>query len=849
MNMKKWTLFSAVALLGLGGCNGSAPSTNDAGPDSGCDVGTLHCACRTDGCDMGLICVDEACVPATTCATLGCSEGQRCEPAGGSLACVSSCEPGYRWNATTSRCAAIVGASCDPGSAYSIALACASMQRTCVEDGTSARCGDCVTGAEPIGTSCGSPGSCGDLGCGEWNRTCATYEGLAYCAACVEEYLEVDSVCVDASCAPCVEQHRRCDTSGASPICAECLPGFALDEGVCVPVLSCEELGCDAQHRPCVESTVPRCDDACLPGYIWEAASESCRAAIKCADLSCDVAGGQMCIEATSEADAECVSGCPSGSGWDPFAETCRTCSGGVPASGTCGVTGETGRVVVTAPSDGSTCQCETQPNYYVAQSSIRAVACDGDGDGWIAKPAFTLLDGTNEYLKLNARCDLRWVDEIVLRDEGGEEVLVPLDGPLPLYESSRNDGAPGAGDIPSLGAVPLPAEAVNSLTKACISASTATGDVNHNGYADVGEGAHVSLADPVERVYARFSYFLELHDSWFESKGAGPGRLVIRERPRLQAEASPFAVPLVMSAESSPHYRSCRRHPDTHYSEGSLSLAGGDFYDAPFAAPFTGMLHHSQFKCVQINSEGTYINSEGTYDSQGYSALLDPQRLFKRANDGALAWRRDGMVELFPAVVNSCIYDDMASPSPGASSKNPSLASISCETLADTPGEGEVQWVVVDYLQASADPDGEGPPYVRGCINECEELGVAECPNYPDAWPMPAPGVRNENGFVCDNSVDDQFGRIQCGCGHHYAYAEGGATMCQRGCAKAMWEEGNFTVHNREGFWMCGQTTLSTGETLSSQSGLTLRGYVPSSAIGGTTLGTPGAGYSIRAR
>ena len=126
-----------------------------------------------------------------------------------------------------------------------------------------------------------------------------------------------------------------------------------------------------------------------------------------------------MCIEATETADAYCQpdgAGCPS-----------------------CGDVGE-----VQGPGirlQGGACICQTQPGYYYSVSgSIGPKPCDADNDGWVRDSARFALQHSDPVLKANARCDLRTVQAFVLHNDIGQERVVPLQVPVPLFETVRND-------------------------------------------------------------------------------------------------------------------------------------------------------------------------------------------------------------------------------------------------------------------------------------------------------------------------------------------------------------------------------------------------------------------------
>jgi len=530
-------------------------------------------------------------------------------------------------------------------------------------------------------------------------------------------------------------------------------------------------------------------------------------------------------------------------------------------ASFECNAAGETGKVV---RSETIGCFCETDDDWFVGVEGKTTVRCDADGDGWVNDSAQPSIDGDDPVLKENARCDrlLRTITTVVLEDEAGNEHPVPLADvaglveDLPLYESARNDGAPASMAPDPYGGSELPPEVLNSLTKACVAR---TQDYNDNGISDVNEWYAVPLGSRATRnarleeyytAYARFSYFFELYDGWFES----PGSYRIKERKRADdgmaiADGSGIALQYPTGADE--HWRTCERHVDADFTGSPKSRAGGDFTDP--ASGWPGMTHHSQFKCVEVLSAQEYGN--GTT----YTADDDPEVVYKHADPPSLARRiansstagmlngcPDGRVptgaEAFTWTPNSCQYTGSSRNEdvPDGDVANPAHPLFTCNAtdLADLQPPG-VRLVAVGYMGAACNVSDQvtamSDDYVRGCINECAEYGVSSCPNFdPDA---PADSGR----YTCDDESSARFGLLQCGCGRSYGGAD-----CEIGCPgdHALTSD-DFSIETRSGYWMCGGVVASSGEM--SGSSYTLRGYVPIAPADGTVL--QGGSYRLEAR
>lgn len=840
----------AVLLTILGGCGGPG-GDDDAGVDGGadmsaCTAGQDGCACDATGmCATGLVCRDSVCAAATTCMEAGCLPGQTCTAAtDGLLVCMAgSCEPGFAW--TGSACQADASATCM--GANSIEAACAALGRSCVAGGVGATCGNCLDGSQPFGSSCDGTGDCGALGCTAAHRACVSGP-TPMCGACLTGYVDVAGTCTPSACADCATRNRTCDTSGPVAQCGGCLPGYALDGlNECAAVVTCESLGCAAQNRTCSMFPVVACADACVDGFVWDAGSSSCRVPVVCADLSCQPT--EMCVEATGTRDAFCSVSCAPGSALDTVDDVCRSCGSGITDSSACSNTaGETGRVLTDRGSDGGNCFCEPRAGYF-ADESGDAELCDEDGDGWVTFNALSRLSSPEPRVSENMGCSLRLVNEVILRNDAGGMLSVPLASELPLYEPAVLD-TDTSGLAYGTGAF-SPAQ-LNSLTKAC-----GLFDYNQNAVNDASEHAGStpsvgagSAADTIFARYMPFVYFVELHEGWFEEgTGIGDGRYVIRERSRSGrlnlVDASP-------AAGVSEYWRECGRHVDRLYETAALpqyratTALGGDFASRGEGTDWSGvpgMLHHSQFRCVTVSD--TYVPMAMTAQTHPTTVAAVP------GGGNGVQWNDNGVTQRLGSV-ESCGVTGSYSPS-GVDATNPDQPTFQC-AAAGSPQNAEVYWAFVEYQHSGA--MGVAQQYRRGCRNECDEDGVAACPTYTGPPPSMA-GVEywNYRGFVCDHDAPSDYGRIECGCGDNYS---GIQTGCAMGCSddETFFTDG-LTALNRDDsasprHWMCLVPTLSAGTTpVSGGTGYAVfRGAVPFTA-GQTTDGSTltGGGYVLRSR
>lgn len=863
-----WSLLATVFSLVIAACGSPAPKHSadgggaDGAQDAGC-IGDLGCSCSsTSPCHAGLVCdsTQSMCRKAQTCAEAGCQAHQTCTGSQGSgYACTSgSCEPGFSWDASSSSCKPVAGASCQAGSAGSIVVDCSALHRSCVTDAGLAQCGSCSPGYVANGSSCVPATSCAEAGCDAVHRSCTNVPSGVTCGACTSGYAEVSGTCVSAAaCSDCQAQHRTCSGTGGS-VCGGCANGYVLDgSGACVAATSCASLSCTGPNASCSSSPSPHC--TCSSGYAWDDTMSGCRAILTCTNAPCST---PVCVEGANGADRTCLSACPTGQGWDPIQQTCHMCNGGFSPVCGAGNPGETG-LVLSRGADGAQCDCQTNVGYYVGNSSNTARDCDSDDDGWVTDAAYGALHSANDIVRTNARCAVRRVTSFTLRNDiergqPSESRAVAVGGVtgVELFESERNDGAPGTSP-PVYGTAPtdaafLPSQ-LNSLTKACVAAS---GDFNHNNVSDVAESQQsapsvgAGLAT-LYTVYTQFGYFLELHEGWFVSAQADDpgtpqdeslvGTYVIAERPR---SAGNFrGVPVTWPVPAQMYWRSCERWTDTLYSTGGENgnvdtRVGGDFTTPAINTPaWRGMDHHSQFKCVLVTTQASYTSNREDSPNVVY-AHTSGTGLYRRwkisGQEEALTWRPvacsyDGSstYDVVTGMVGSTTAGDAASP----------LLTCSAPTFTNASElDGRVLWAVTGYdgYLASQGPPPLAGTYQHGCINECGELTETACPGY---------SVEHAAGFDCDLGAVSDFGQIRCGCLPNYA----GGAECDVSCANDQLHlpPGGIDVFTRAGPWMCADVALSmpASESWSSSgTNTTFFGEVPSTIFDGASL-TAGSG------
>lgn len=787
--------------------------------DAPCPPGAVDCPCDGGACDEGLICVDESCIE------------------------ISSCPPG------AADCPCDGGACDDP-------LVCINdLCRDCPPDEVGCPCHDgacdggliCDTGA------CRAPGACADAGCGPQQLCEAPAGGDAECLeACVEGFAwdPVEGRCVERtpSCDPgalgsvagrCAEAHRICVPDEGGAACGACLAGFVEQDERCVrdAQATCDGAGgigaaCAADNRACVGGAEGAICGDCLEGFVIGAGGE-CQplAAFEACDAASDCPEGTVCSARAPAEDARCLPPiCAPEQALDLRLGVCTDRCG-------CEGPGLTGRPWPVTDWNGD-CVCETEPGFFFNTSigSRQAEPCDGDGDGWTRRSAFVHVESPDEAIRLNARCEVRTIDQVVLVNERGQSLPLSMrtlsNGAVefePLYETDESDDEAEALERQSApyGSRKLHAAELNPMTKACV---TALDDLNDNGISDLREHQRATPGRRWMSTFVAAGYFVELYTGRYEGPAAGDlhGRYVITERSRCDEGA--FA--LNYGPDEGPYGRECMRRRDRGYD--AAEPVGYDFQrwscpegdgacpvSAPPVAqlsvdavvphglcdsdpaedpvPWRGMGHANQFKCVEIVS-----------DLQTPVADFQrPRRLIKQAagSDARLTLNTCGLARC-PEGAPGC--DE------GGVELNPREPRLSCESdvtvVVDDPEAlvGQVGWVALgfeDYEQPDA--------YAGGCINEQVEWPTL-CPGFDPEIPSATIGQGNPGNF----------GKIICGCGLNY-----GGPGCDQGCPDAELHVGGDGAAadgcvngyclaspdesglegGRSGVWLCGDFSATT--------------------------------------
>ncbi|HET9932060.1 MAG TPA: hypothetical protein VFQ35_15260, partial [Polyangiaceae bacterium] len=428
------------------------------------------------------------------------------------------------------------------------------------------------------------------------------------------------------------------------------------------------------------------------------------------------------------------------GAGPEPVCEdgSAALPSGACVPCGPCVGLGLTGSVHPRTTQTGQ-CVCQTTEGFFL-DGALSSQPCDADNDGWTRISAKAALESADQALRTNARCTLRSAQEIKLVNEAGQSLSLYFDatgknvtatsggGALPLYESVANDGGTRAGQpaLPLYGAGAsarslAPAE-LNSFTKACVNS---TADHNGNGLADVAEWAQLpapaASTDPLSEylpLYTRFSYFTELHTAAFSAPQSRPGGVAgtytITERKRTGASSDVLVNVVGDPSGGSTYWRSCQRKRDAGYVEGSPAVTYDFASVGSSSASWSGMNHHSQFKCVVGVTSQVYAG----FKTEAEHAAALQQQTFDSLS--ARKW-----------YANDCRATDSVLPS-GADTTNPATPKLDCSP-ASALNAGDARWVAVSY---SAVHGSTSYKYQRGCIDECVDVvqSIPLCQQCDDA-------------------------------------------------------------------------------------------------------------------
>lgn len=561
----------------------------------------------------------------------------------------------------------------------------------------------------------------------------------------------------------CETEHRGCvmvDETSAS--CDNCIKGYVEVNGICELKKTCDMLICEDDHKECLETPNGHCGDCftgfiknivtgecgCPGGMIYNLATDNCKDIVACAALSCGA--DEFCIDPTDTTDAIC-SRCEKGQAYDKHNKKCVTCP-------LCVGQGETGRIYPFTSLQGH-CVCETIQGYFHSSSApVGTRKCDADGDGWITKEAEESINAIEDSAeKINARCNLRYIDRIILQNDLFERKYIRIaDIPgitltkIPLYEPKNRDvqtyliddssfGGTTTNYAPKYGetGVLFSTSELNPLTKACASTdeNSHLSDYNANGIYDVDETGFKTQGgpSPSRMVFTMFSYFLELHNSWYEKNEYSKyGSYVIAEKSRSEFAEKGFSVPLEYGNDKKDKYwRKCLRFQDSDYSDDPATKPYGldfaNYSDSKKCNPgaddsWCGMHHHSQFKCMMI------LEKSGTYspDLPHHVKLGDLDSRY---------------------MINKCNSTEESYKSVADVVKNPSDRKIICEKSAPS-GNSKLAWISVDYETVS---DYDNYDYVNGCISECGKR--AELPQ----------NMNCDGDASCRDDINDGFGKIYC--------------------------------------------------------------------------------------
>jgi hypothetical protein len=635
--------------------------------------------------------------------------------------------------------------------------------------------------------------------------------------------------------------------------------GLACTDNVCRAGPTCQQLRSDGEcfaHQACVEMpgvggacVVDVCEDgwlfdkatggcvacpSCVTGKSCVASTagigDECAAAYRTCAESSGVAACGACVDGANLVDGKCVptircgdSVCTDGQYCDRIAKTCQPlpCASGsaksagpngqcAPCSTSCTGTGLTGRYwpfrTIT-----DKCVCETYEGFYLEASALKAGQCDADDDGWVRLEADDSSIREDNALLQNARCDIRRVDRVVLRDEYGIEL--PLDScraegfvqaggacaerfPLRLLESGRNDqpGSVSTAQTPVYGhegrGRNLSGPELNGLTKACVSD---LGDFDADGVEDLNQTQPLKIVEAMsdsERLRA-FSYFVELYRSQYVAPSARPyGDLVISERSRCTDfplhYSADDAIGVVGANNGDPSYwRSCSRFRDPAY-DAMVDKPGYDFAqfscasgtgscEALLPGPASPTLNYAS-----VNPASTLLRDVGLCGLQGQLPKDAQFRGFghhsqfrcmkvtetpRGPNEATRASFDNGRYVFNSCDARHCNADDadcaQARVTDGGYTLDPYV-----DCTPQVPAPNAVGFAALRYQPygpKSVSPDYATDRYQGGCVNEDTQWGSKLCP-------APEFSVFRRT---------DSYGRYSCyGSGSLWLWAPDGSSM-----------------------------------------------------------------------
>ncbi len=760
-----------------------------------CRRGEASCVCRSNGtCNPGLRCASDRCetCPAQSqgCA---CGAGDTC---GQGLTCTNgTCTPATCTAGTSSCPCRASDPKCDSTLYCDVMSVC----QTCMPDVAGCPCG--------AGNACG-----GGLTCDVPTSRCrapVTCASLVMSGACKLNQLCTQSAGADAVCVPnTCEANFKWDTRTST--CVACLSANCADEPTCTSDGGVAAM-CALEFRECVSSGSPPITfcDACLPGYALNSTNMRCEPLASCGMATCNAT--EYCDP--NNGSPRCLpSPCPRGQALK--GSTCDACNL------TCTALGETGQVWPFATASNQ-CICATLQGWFRPSGGVGdPKRCDEDNDGWVKEDADSALD---PQLRANARCSIRKVDTVALRDELGIDLRVrscdveglvaaasnPGCAPLPLrlLETEQNDvpglaneltRAPayrfadagvGAGNL-------LAANALNSLTKACVAL---TGDFNNNGLDDIAEvpanfptimPARAADRDRLEE----FAYFVELYTSFYvaPADGGSLGTLVIQENPRCRSGSSadfPLQYPYSDGgwlALGSPgrydervadsYWRNCSRRrdpafnpvqPGFDFAKWSCAVDGG--LACTFVPPPHRMLVAPLDPAIDLLRNHGVCEVVPSRPADGQWRGMNHHSQFKCVNvvSGAPVSPFEVAESRFQPsgdlVMNQCRSLGSITVGSGVQSRRPVIECIAPPGLTRRVGFAAVKYRPYGPLASGY---GLVQSYQGGCVNEEVETAVLP-PMLPTYGTYLCPWPEFDNMYQSDGGMktrsDRAFGRYSC--------------------------------------------------------------------------------------
>jgi hypothetical protein len=852
---------------------------------------------------VNLVCDNGQCRVASRCPGPGlagvaieCLSHQACVDGGpdADSSCLDMCDPGFVWDGVA--CAEQVAPqTClnDPSDPNARGDDCAAGEhRACAIVDAAAVCSDCLPDWVPLEGACVPRVTCAELACnGRYNRDCVFGDANTHetCGGCKTGYLPEAMDCGRdicpcvangaASCDPaapgadyigddCEAAHRPCVPPSADRPAAYCgesceqRPGASFiwnpARQVCEPRVTCEtaeSVGCDALRRECDGADLSRhaACTACAPGYASPDGGRQCAPIVACGPDSCPA--GRSCRVIDGQIDCTGVEVCDRRTQVEVAGGGCI--DGCAPCPAAAGLTG------LLASGENPGCLCESQPGFAINENNL-PVNCDKDGDLFMNVEAYSRLhfgegqaDARAATVRREARCVEHRIREFRLIPESDPvhatrdvpiSSLVPNRDFVPLVETSRNDRedrlANERQDAPNYpGGHEFDPRELNPLVKFCASPSA---DYNDNGVPDVRDiglpGQEHGLPLEVAAAYFQMSFFAETHTMTFDNWDA-PSQIIVRERPRLDggADSVPFS-----GDGGSEFWRQCLRRRDSLADDPDLASTTPGLDFATFVEPqgHTGMTHHSQFKCLVATPPGD-VRLRGDTEAPPYVDLNELETRYIPQTCSVVP-NRAGAFECSPAVgpvgADTALWGIVRHIDYGND------ATVVCRDPVTGRDDSSVCGGMECRDGLCVDPN-LGGEYVRGCVNECEELRLGNFALGDPAACGVGVGVSgDETGYiaatcpqfdVCTGFADArfacqglalQYGRLACGCGLNYT-----GERCEASCpdSELVYSAG-FNIATREGVWMCASIAGSEGKTMDSggNGGIVLEGAVPLSAV-----------------